>query len=216
VTELELARACARGDAAALAIFEDTYGAELARIAARFPAVDDGAQRIREKLFCGDAPRIAAFAGRGSLRGWLRALAVTTLIDVTRGRAEPAAAGPAADEILAGLPAPGADPELEYLKRTYARQFAEAFEAAVAGLAAEERNLLRYHFVHGLTVDQIGVVYACHRATAARRVAAARDALLAATRRELRERLDVAADVVDSILRLIESRVEISLSRLLA
>jgi RNA polymerase sigma-70 factor (ECF subfamily) len=216
VTDVELAAACARGDAAALTSFEAAYGDELDRIAARFPRIDDAAQLVREKLFCGAAPRIAAFQGRGSLRGWVRATAVHALIDATRARAEPAAPGGDAAEVLAELAAPGDDPELDYLRRTYAASFKEAFTAAVDGLSSEERNLLRYHFLHHLTVDQIGVIYRCHRATAARRVAAARDALLAATRRQLRERLGVPAEVVDSILRLIEGRVDLSLSRLLS
>jgi RNA polymerase sigma-70 factor (ECF subfamily) len=215
VTDVELARACAAGDADALATFEETYGAELARIAARFSTIDDALQLVRLKLFCGESPRIASYQGRGSLRSWVRATAVHALIDATRARAEPATPGADADDVLADLPAPDGDPELEYLKRTYAREFKDAFTAAVAGLSAEERNLLRYHFVHRLTVDQIGIVYQCHRATAARKVAAARDGLLAATRRQLRERLRVEAEVVDSILRLIESQVDLSLSRLL-
>lgn len=221
VAELALVQGCARGDPAALAAFEARHGPDLARIASRFAApglgADDAAQIVREKLLCGPAPRIARYDGRGSLKNWLRAAAVRTLIDEARARRrEPAIPGLGADDVLAGLPCPGDDPALDHLRRTYRAEFKAAFAAAVAGLEPGERTALRYGYVHGLTADQLAVVYGCHRATAARKVAAARDALLAATRRALRDRLGVAADAIDSILRLVESQVEISLPRLLA
>lgn len=219
--ELELTRGCARGDPAALATFEAQHRGDLARIAARFAApglgADDAEQIVREKLLCGPAPRIARYDGRGSLRNWLRAAAVRALIDDARARRrEPAIPGLGADDVLDGLAAPGDDPALDHLRRTYRGEFKAAFAEAVAGLDPAERTAIRYAYVHGLTADQLAVVYGCHRATAARKVAAARDALLGATRRALRDRLGVAADAVDSILRLVESQIDVSLPRLLA
>jgi RNA polymerase sigma-70 factor (ECF subfamily) len=74
------------------------------------------------------------------------------------------------------VPAPGDDPELEYLKRTYRAEIRQAFEEAARGLEPEERNLLRDHYAHGLSIDRIAVVHGFHRATAARRIVSAPNA----------------------------------------
>jgi RNA polymerase sigma-70 factor (ECF subfamily) len=85
---------------------------------------------------------------------------------------------------------------------------------AVARLDARARNHLRHVFVDQLGVDQLASLYSCHRSTAARRVAAARDALLAETRAVLIDRLEVSEDELDSIMRLIDSRFEVSVQRI--
>ena len=54
-----------------------------------------------------------------------------------------------------------------------------------------------------------------HRATAARRLAAARAALVKGTRTAMRARLRVDGAELESILRLIESQVHVSVERLL-
>src|ERR1051325_7399436 len=79
VGDVYLAWACAHGDAAALAAFEDRYGRDMVAFAGRAglpPAfVDDVVQDVRRALFVAkgdEPPRIVQFSGRGDLRGWLR------------------------------------------------------------------------------------------------------------------------------------------------
>ena len=62
----------------------------------------------------------------------------------------------------------------------------------------------------------IGRAYDVHRATAARWVAAVRTELGDRIRSELAARLKIAEDEVDSIVRLVKSRVDVSLERVLA
>jgi RNA polymerase sigma-70 factor (ECF subfamily) len=69
--------------------------------------------------------------------------------------------------------------------------------------------------IDGWTIDRIGALYGVHRATAARRIAAARDELGAAIRTELAARLAISIDEVDSIVRLVQNRIDVSLERLL-
>ncbi len=69
--------------------------------------------------------------------------------------------------------------------------------------------------VNGWSVDRIGALYGVHRVTASRWVAAAREQLGAAIRSELASRLAISVDEVDSIVRLVQSRVDLSLERLL-
>jgi RNA polymerase sigma-70 factor (ECF subfamily) len=82
----------------------------------------------------------------------------------------------------------------------------------MAALTARQRTLLRLAYVDGLTVDAIGRMYAVHRATAARWLAAAREALF----EEARVRVQAAVGAgMTSVIRLVHSQVQLSLSRLL-
>jgi RNA polymerase sigma-70 factor (ECF subfamily) len=118
------------------------------------------------------------------------------------------------DAILAARSS-GDDPELSYLKAVYRSAFREAFAAAIASCDAEARTLLRQHLVDGLTIDELGPMYGVHRATAARRLNDAREALLARVRREFAERARVTDREMNSVLRLVESRLGVTLKRLL-
>ncbi len=80
-------------------------------------------------------------------------------------------------------------------------------------LSPGERNLLRQHFSDGLTVDEIGALHGVHRATAARRVAKARSQLFAGTRRTLMDNLGLNRSELDSVMRMIESNVHVSVQR---
>src|SRR5690606_38822240 len=108
------------------------------------------------------------------------------------------------------------DIELDYLKREYRGELRAAFAEAMAELPSKQRNLLYYHFVRRLNIDQIGALYRVHRVTAFRWLRDSRGALVAATRRRLAGRLDVAGDELESVLYLVQSRLEVSLERLLS
>ena len=87
--------------------------------------------------------------------------------------------------------------------------------AALEALDDRQRALLRYSLVDGWTVDQIGELYKVHRATAARWVAAARDALGDLIRTEVAKRLAIDELEVDSLIALVRSRIDVSLERVL-
>jgi RNA polymerase sigma-70 factor (ECF subfamily) len=219
--DLYLACACARGLSAAIEKFEQTYGGEIGRTARRFErrglAADDLHQLLRNKLFAaqpGEAPRIASYTGQGFLQNWVRVTTTRTFIDAVRPQADTPEI-PIADELVAMLPESGADPELELLKRQNLAHFKAAFAEAVGTLEASDRVVLRQHIVERLTIDQIGALYRTHRATAARRVVKAREALLAATRASLAKRLGLSEEQLESVLALIASRMDVSVDRLL-
>ena len=219
--DLYLACACARGVSGAIERFEQTFGGEIGRTARRFErrglGADDLHQLLRNKLFAaqpGEAPKIASYTGQGFLQNWVRVTTTRTFIDATRPQADTPEI-PIADELIAMLPGPGADPELELLKRQHLAHFKAAFAEAVGTLGASDRVVLRQHLVERLTIDQIGALYHLHRATAARRVVKAREALLAASRTALAARLGLSPDQLESVLALIASRMDASVERLL-
>lgn len=212
--DLYLACACAAGDPAALAAFERVYLSQVdsfLRGVRPSPALaDDVRQALRERLFLGDRPRIVEYSGRGPLASWLRVAALRAASNLRRAEG-------ARDRVEARADAPAAvpvDPELALVRARHADDFARALRDAFARLDERERNLLRLHFLDGLGIDGLAPVFAVHRATAARWLAAARARLQDEVLALLRERLDVGTRELDSIARLVRSELEISLQSL--
>lgn len=210
--DLYLACACAAGDERAVTELSQLIDREVERAARGRAYADDVAQSVREKLLVGDAPQIHDYAGRGSLRGWLRVIVARAVVDESRrGKRRELQAD---DSELFELPARG-DPQLAFMKDHYREQFRGAFERALQSLDPEQRRLLRHQFVDELGIDEIGGLYRIHRATAARRMSKAREMLLSRTRRELAARLDLGRGDLQSVMKLIESQLHLSLCRLL-
>jgi len=214
--DLYLACACHTGDPVALAAFERTYLAQvpeyLRRVRATPELVAEVGQSLRERLFVGEAPRIAEYTGRGALGAWLRVAALRIASNARR-------ASDTRERIEARAPAPAAlpiDPELALVRSRHAPDFERALRDAFVALEERERNLLRLHFLDGLGSDGLAAVFAVHRATAARWLAAAREALQARVLELLRERLALAPRDLASLARIVRSELDMSLRGLLA
>jgi RNA polymerase sigma-70 factor (ECF subfamily) len=220
-----LACACAHDARGAISAFEQHFlvrvGSFLSKMKPTQAFVEDVTQELRIKLLVskpGAARKIADYSGRGALMGWLRVVALRTAIDLQRRNGptpEPRPHG-TDDSDREATPAVGAarDPELTYLKDQYETEFNAAFRAALDALSSEQRNVLRLHFVDGLNIDQIGALLHIHRSTAARWIAAARVAILREVQRLLRERLDLSVGEFESLARLLQSRIDMTLSGL--
>jgi RNA polymerase sigma-70 factor (ECF subfamily) len=211
--DLYLACACARGDATAIAAFEarclTVVDQALAPLHVDSDALAEIKQEIRRTLLVADghAPKITDFAGRGDLRGWLRVMAVRDALSrLRRARRELAAD----EDLLERTWLPHTNPELELLKSRYRDEFKRAVGEAMSALTPRERTLLRQQFIDGLTIDQLGATYRVHRATAARWLERARQKLQVTTRAALMKRLTVQPLELDSVMRLIQSRLDMS------
>jgi RNA polymerase sigma-70 factor (ECF subfamily) len=222
--DLYLACACASGDPRALALFDRHYLAVVERAVTRRGAsptqTADLQQVVRERLLLPrpataeqpGRPRIAEYSGRGNLRAWVRVVATREALRLLGRRQREV---PADDDELSARLTPDAGPELGYLKQLYREEFRQAFAEAVAALTDRERMLLRQHALDGLSIDRLADFYGVHRATTARWVEAARKSVLTRTRRALGQRLHVPAAELDSIMRLIHSRLDVTLAGLL-
>ena len=212
--DLYLACACALGDQTAIAAFlrevVPHIEAAVLGLGADPAQVDEVRAQLVDALLVGARPGIATYAGRGQLRSWVRSIAVRMGM---RHLGRTRAAGPGGDDALATLAAEVDDPEIEHLKARYGEAFRAAFAAALAALTARQRNLLRQHYLDELTVDQLGALYRVHRATAARWVAAAREALFDDTRGRMIDALGLAPSDYDSLLRLLHSQLDLSIQR---
>lgn len=216
--DLWLAFACGHDAAGALAAFDRAHEGDIRAVHAQArpprPPLDDLWQLVRTKLFVGPSPRILAYSGQGPLKSWVRVLGARTLVDMTRAPTE--RESPRDESAFLAVPSPGDDPELDYLKRTYRVELGQAFEEAARTLRPEERNVLREHYAHGLSIDEIASAHGVHRATAARRIEGAREAVLKATRQLLMQRLKLSQRELESVVRLIESQLHVTIERVLA
>jgi RNA polymerase sigma-70 factor (ECF subfamily) len=214
--ELLLAFGCAIEHPVALQNFEQhVLPAALARAQRSATGVDrdELAQRVRRQLLVGEAgpPRIASYAGIGSLIAWVGTTAVRCAVDLARGEH---AAAPLEDELEIVSPEP--DPELEYLKGHYAAEFRSAFRRVLAELEVRDRTVLRFYYLEGMSADAIGRMFHVHRLTVGRWVAQVRQRVFAETKAGLARRLEVGSEELDSVLRLIRSRMNVSLRQVLA
>jgi RNA polymerase sigma-70 factor (ECF subfamily) len=212
--DLYLAYACVLAHPRAIALFERHLLSNVPRFVSRVatsPALaDEVQQRLREKfLLSHDASKLIAYTGRVALGGWLRVAALRTALNARRGEAR--ALARTSKEVLP-LARP-ADPELEFLKTRYAAEVQSAFETTLAGLPKVLRTVLQMHYLDDLTIDEIGAVLDVHRSTAARWIREARAALMKQTKRLLRSRLRSSPSEVESILRIVWSRIDLSFGR---
>lgn len=222
VDDLVLARWCATGDRRAIQAFEEVFRDDIDAVLARFRRLaatpDELRQILRIKLFVGAegrGPRIAEYAGFGFLQNWFRVTALRAFVDVARGERARRLEELLADDDLVGIPALGPGLAARMTRSELGRAIKHAFARAVAGLAPRQRNFLRHAHVDSLTLDQIAALYTIHRATVARTLAAARAELVERTRSELAAVLQIDADELDSIVRAADSRIDLSLSRIL-
>jgi len=217
--EFALAVAAARGSSTAIAQLERTFAGTLdfacRRFAGRGHAEDDLQQILRAKLFVTEPDRPAAISlynGQGSLESWLRVIATRLFIDL--GRRKDRARETAADPSTLDMIEPS-DLELDVIKAEYRSTVAAALDEAARELDSAERHLLRQHLVTGLTIDQLAAVLGIHRATVARRIGRARDALIIRTRELVTEQLALDADELADMFRLVVSKLDLSMRRLL-
>ncbi len=215
VADLYLAFAAGSGDVAAVAacdamlVREAGYAAAAARLDGAMR--DEAIQIVRAIVFVPrpeKPPAIHDYGGRGRLHGWLRVLVARELVRLAKAQRRSVELE---DYMIDATDDP--DPVLERLKATYREQLADAFREALDGISARDRTLLRYQWIDGLTIDDIGEIYRVHRATAARWLATIRDGLVERTRNTLAQTLGVDTTEAQSIVRFVQSQLEVSVLR---
>lgn len=207
--ELYLCCACVRRDPKALQRFEATYFGVLPQVLGRFGVqVDDILQELRERLFMGTTQgraKLAEYNGRGGLQRWLRAVAVRLALKATRAKQNQPYATLGSDEFLVGD-----DPELAHLQGVYRAEFMKAFGDALGSLEPELQTYLRLYYLDGLGLTELAALFQVSAPTVSRRLSRAREEVLEATRARLRLTLSVSADELESIMRLIQSKLSVT------
>jgi RNA polymerase sigma-70 factor (ECF subfamily) len=217
--DLYIACACSLGIPSALDAFRRRYRGVVARAIGRTDPsetfLEEVLQELSIKFFVrarDGAPGVAQYRGRSTLRAWLATAAARTAINLRRAKAEQEH-----EEVGSGITAleSKVSPELLFFKARYKTEFESSIRAALAAIAAEQRALLLLQIVDGLTLPQLASMHGVSRATIARRLAAARDALFEETRRRLTSRLQLSPSEYESLLSLLRSQLEVSLTTVL-
>lgn len=215
--DLYLACACASGgDGAAelfLARFGDRIPVYLGRLGSERDLVDEVRQIVLVRCLLGEAdrpPAITTYSARGSLEGWVRATAVREALAIQRDRRKHVELGGSGTETPSEQ-----DPELTQMIGHYREPVMRAFTAAVGGLPREHRTLLRLHYVYGLKTADLANMFRISRATLVRRIAEARERLFALLQGALFGTAGVPPEDCESVLRLVQSQVDLRLSSLL-
>jgi RNA polymerase sigma-70 factor (ECF subfamily) len=179
------------------------------RLAGDHALADEIAQRVSERLWIGrdgGDPALRSYTGEAPLAAWLKIIAYREGVDLRRVRDAPG------DDDLIERIVGATETHMAMLRATYLAAFKRCFKAALAALSMHDRDLVRRHYLDGLTLDALGRLHATHRATIARQLARIRERLVDETRRALRAELSASSDLED-VLQLIGSKLEASLSR---
>lgn len=218
VSDLWLACALSRGDAAALRAFESSYvrdlDAAIAHLDGGSALGEDVRHAVRERVLgtaAGGHAKIDDYRGRGDLRGWLRVVAVREALQLLRARRREAPL--VTDDVLADRLDDRAPDTISAGER---RVYREAFTTALATLTARERNLLRQQYLFGASIDEVAALYGVHRATAARWIARVREMVLRRTRRHIGEALQLTGVDLDSVMGRIANHLDYSLRHTLS
>lgn len=207
---LALVFACLEGDSAAVRHLEATHFSKV-RSALKKMNVggleDELIDWLRFELFAREqGPLLETYTGKGDLTGFLRAIAVHEALKRLKKQKREVT-----PEAVAELPMP--EVELAAMKGAYGKQFTRALEESFRSLELAERNLLRQYFLDGLSIDALAKLHDIHRATAARRVNAAKDRLTERVKQRLITELQLGESSVREVITL--SNLDESLGTLL-
>jgi len=202
----------------ALRLFDERFlpeiDAPVRRVDATAAFLQEVRQALRVRLLVGSEgapPRLGEYRGTGPLGAWIRVAAVRIALNLKRA----AVPVTSTEEVLGELVASEPDPELRHLKTLYRAEFGAALRAALSALPERQRVLLRLHYVDGLRLARIATLYQVHESTASRWLSSAVDAVATEARRRLIERLALSPSSLDSVARLVQSNLELSIRRLL-
>jgi RNA polymerase sigma-70 factor (ECF subfamily) len=221
IEDLYLAAACAIGVPGSEARFETRCGARmrvvLAAVATSPDLQAEVAQEVRNVLLVRSAdapPKIASYNGQGPLDRWVAVVAQRQAASRRRDdvREQRAREGAAVEAAIAGT----TQPELLYAKQRYRTEFEHAMKEAVSLLSERDRMLLRLHLISRISNDQIGRMYGVNQSTASRWLTRIREAVATEVTRILRERLGMSHEEMASLVELVASQLDISISRVLS
>jgi len=219
VPDLYLAFACLAEVPAALTLFERELMPAVAKAIARIDGtpvfVDDVSAAVRVKLLVGGGdrpPALRAYLGNGPLASFAQVVATREALGRKRKKNKE---DPVDRDSLLQLPIEDLDPELDEIRKQVEPTFQRAFREALAALEPRDRTVLRLYLVEGVGSATIGTMYGVHRATVARWVSDAREAVFAGTRKRMMKDLDLGSATFASLMGKVATQLEVTLTSFL-
>src|SRR6185369_13543161 len=180
--DLCLATACAKGDEQAWEDFYREYRSYLVSVARTMTQDAGAAEQLADSTFAelyglreSGGSRVSKFSfysGRGSLRGWLRAVVFQLSADHHRqsSRLVQTEEPEDMDRLVHAADRPERRPasDLDYVRERYRDAVAQSLRRAMADLEPRERLLLAYYYYDEMTLRQIGHLFEVHEATISR------------------------------------------------
>jgi RNA polymerase sigma-70 factor, ECF subfamily len=187
--DLYLAFACAHHHRGALVILDREFLVQMRTVIGRVHGaaefVDEGVQLLRESLLKGPQPKIGSYDATLSLKEWIRLETVPLALSLQESTKRRDAELVMALRNVCLPAASPADAPAEAVER--------GLRAGVAELISRRRNVLRLHYLDGLDIDQIGVLYGAPRAAIARWLGPKTDDLLELFSAQLAQAVDPSA-----------------------
>ena len=200
-TDLFLACASLEGVAGARELLETHALADAPKAARRVAKEDHLVEEVVADLRLallspiGDkAPLLTRYQGRGPLKSFVLVLATRRTLDRKRRQREVPTDRPDTG-VLSKSFVDGGE------RQRLGEEFLVVFKKHLDRLPARERSVLRDHVVKGVTLDTLARTHGAHRATVARWIASAKQAVFDATRAELSERKSWGSDTFQSFAR---------------
>ena len=215
---LSLAQACLKRDGAAIAELDACLANEVAtamrRLRASQAEAEEILQELRAALFApreGARSKLHFFCGKGSIRGWLRALAGQELARLKR---DPRRA--AWETVHSRFPQARTSPESVLGRAQHAAAVHAALEASIRGLPLRERTALKLNALEGLSVDDLSQMFRTHRSTVARWIQRARLHIAQEVQAAVKAQLRLTSAEAENIVRQAWQEVPVTLERAFA
>lgn len=198
---------------------DERIGQVVTSVLAKVGRSSDGSdlkQRVFERVLIGvegGPPKILQYAGRAPLTSWLRLVAVRLQINLARRDHSDRHGSFDVEELACDFVAH--DMELAMVRGTHADAFKKAFQRALSELEPRDRTILRLSVMEGSSIDEIGVIFRVHRATAARWLVQIRETLFERSRVHLTSHGDFGVTEFRELAGLLLSRLDVSLGRML-
>jgi RNA polymerase sigma-70 factor, ECF subfamily len=185
--DLFLACACTERVPEAIRIFETRVFPEVVRNLNRAGFLrshsEDVLQMLRLWLLGERPPRIAAYAAKGPLLGWLKVVTVRRAMKFALRRASDRLRPD--DGHANGMASAGPDPELLASQLLFRADFQAAFDASLAALTPHAREILTLHYLDGRTLEEIAGLHAVHKSTVSRWLTVIQTTVLTQVRNDL-------------------------------
>ncbi|HET9533134.1 MAG TPA: sigma-70 family RNA polymerase sigma factor, partial [Blastocatellia bacterium] len=180
--DLCLAVACAKGDDAAWEDFFRDYRSYMVSIARTMTQDASAAEQLADSTFAelyglreSGGSRVSKFSfysGRGSLRGWLRAVVFQLSADLHRqsSRFVQTEEPEDMDRLVRASDVSDreAGAETGFIRERYRAAVSDALRRAISDLEPRERLLMAYYYYDEMTLREIGQLFNVHEATISR------------------------------------------------